>query len=167
MIAEAALNEAEAHLYGPVLGLPDLREEVARQFSAAYGGEVTAAHVGITSGCNQAFCAAIAAICTDGDEVLLPTPWYFNHKMWLDMAGVRRPCHCPPGPICCPTLSRPPPSLLSDRSRAIILVTPNNPAAWNTLPIWWHFYRLAQSRGIKLIVDETYRDFDSPHGRAA
>ena len=25
----------------------------------------------------------------EGDAVILPTPWYFNPKMWLDMAGVQ------------------------------------------------------------------------------
>ena len=66
----------------------ELRAEVATQWSAAYGASLTADNVAITSGCNQAFAAAISAIAQSGDEVLLPAPWYFNHKMWLDMAGV-------------------------------------------------------------------------------
>ena len=45
--------------------------------------------VAITAGCNQAFCAAIATLAAPGDEVMLPVPWYFNHKMWLDMSGHR------------------------------------------------------------------------------
>ncbi|HSG54700.1 MAG TPA: hypothetical protein VLA45_04530, partial [Paracoccaceae bacterium] len=51
-IAEASLTNDAAHLYGPVLGLPELRQEVATQFSSAYGGTITPAHVAITSGCN-------------------------------------------------------------------------------------------------------------------
>ncbi|MCX8508231.1 MAG: aminotransferase class I/II-fold pyridoxal phosphate-dependent enzyme, partial [Rhodobacteraceae bacterium] len=86
-LAEAALNEPAAHLYGPVLGLPDLRAEVAMHWSAAYGGEIAPQEVAITQGCNQAFCAALTALAGAGDEVILPTPWYFNHKMWIDMAG--------------------------------------------------------------------------------
>ena len=39
-IAEAALNDPGAHLYGPVLGLPELRAEVAARWSAAYGGRI-------------------------------------------------------------------------------------------------------------------------------
>ncbi|MEL6597487.1 MAG: aminotransferase class I/II-fold pyridoxal phosphate-dependent enzyme, partial [Pseudomonadota bacterium] len=87
-MAQIVLTDPNAHLYGPVLGLPELRDEVAAQFSQSYGGQISAEQVAITSGCNQAFAAAIASLCTEGDEVLLPTPWYFNHKMWLDMAGV-------------------------------------------------------------------------------
>lgn len=83
-----ALAAPETHLYGPVLGLPALREELAAQWSTHYGGQVMPSQVAITSGCNQAFAATITALCTQGDEVILPTPWYFNHKMWLDMSGV-------------------------------------------------------------------------------
>ncbi|MDG1170667.1 MAG: aminotransferase class I/II-fold pyridoxal phosphate-dependent enzyme, partial [Sulfitobacter sp.] len=83
-IADAALTRDEAHLYGPVLGMPDLRRELASQTSAHYNAQVSADQVCITSGCNQAFAAAIATLCGEGDEVILPTPWYFNHKMWLD-----------------------------------------------------------------------------------
>ena len=162
-IAEAALDTPEAHLYGPVLGLPELREEVARQFSAAYGGLIASGNVGITSGCNQAFCSALTAITGEGDEILLPTPWYFNHKMWLDMAGVKAvPLPTGPNLLPDPEVAA---SLLTDRSRAIVLVTPNNPGGVEYPPdLVMRFYQLAQSRGIKLIVDETYRDFDARTG---
>ena len=80
-IADAAINTAQAHLYGPVLGSPELRAEVAARTARLYGGIVEPAQVAITSGCNQAFNAAIMALTTEGDEVILPTPWYFNHKM--------------------------------------------------------------------------------------
>ena len=88
-MADLALNEDEVHLYGPDLGLPALRAELARKWSLAYGGEIAPEQVAITSGCNQAFAAAIAALTGEGDEVILPTPWYFNHKMWLDQSGVK------------------------------------------------------------------------------
>ena len=38
VISEAALMTPEAHLYGPVLGLPELRAEIASQWQVAYGG---------------------------------------------------------------------------------------------------------------------------------
>ena len=41
-LAEAALGNPDAHLYGPVLGLAELRAEIATQFSAAYGGTIHA-----------------------------------------------------------------------------------------------------------------------------
>ncbi|MEO0370812.1 MAG: aminotransferase [Pseudomonadota bacterium] len=163
VIAEAALNTPEAHLYGPVLGLPDLRAEIASQWQMGYGGNITAGQVAVTSGCNQAFCGTITAICGQGDEVILPTPWYFNHKMWLDMAGVATV------PLSTGTDLLPDPSaaaaLITDRTRAIVLVTPNNPGGIEyPADLVMAFYRLAQTRGIKLIIDETYRDFDARTG---
>uniref|UniRef100_UPI003B519B57 aminotransferase n=1 Tax=Roseovarius indicus TaxID=540747 RepID=UPI003B519B57 len=165
VIAEAALNQPSAHLYGPVFGLPALREEVAEQWSRAYGGEIDAAQVAITSGCNQAFCATITALCNEGDEVLLPIPWYFNHKMWLDMSGVTA-VPLPTGPELLPDPDEAE-ARLTNKTRAIVLVTPNNPGGVEyPADLVESFYRLAQARGLKLIVDETYRDFDARPGPA-
>ncbi|MEM6277688.1 MAG: aminotransferase [Pseudomonadota bacterium] len=159
----AALDDTATHLYGPVLGLPGLRAELAAQWSASYGGTVTADNVAITSGCNQAFSAAISTLCAEGDEVILPVPYYFNHRMWLDMAGVRTvPLPCGPGLV--PNAADAA-ALITDRTRAIALVSPNNPTGAEypdtTLGA---FYDLCKERGIALILDETYRDFYSSPG---
>jgi aspartate/methionine/tyrosine aminotransferase len=162
-IAEAALNDPGAHLYGPVLGLPELREEVATRWSAAYGGRIAGAEVAITSGCNQAFCAAMTTLAAPGDEVLLPTPWYFNHKMWLDMSGVRAVALSQgPGLLPDPEEAA---RLITDRTRAVVLVSPNNPGGVEyPADLVRAFRDLARERGIALILDETYRDFDARQG---
>ncbi|HDR29927.1 aminotransferase [Rhodovulum sp.] len=162
-IAEAALTDPAAHLYGPVLGLPELREEIAAQWSASYGGRIGAEQVAITQGCNQAFCAAMATLAGDGDEVILPTPWYFNHKMWLDMAGIRT-VPLPTGDSLIPEVQRAA-QLITGRTRAIVLVTPNNPAGVEyPHDLIADFLELCRRHGIALILDETYRDFHSGTG---
>ena len=160
IIAETALNNPEAHLYGPVLGLTELRAEIAAQWSSAYGGQIDPAEVAITSGCNQAFCAAIAAIAGEGDAVILPTPWYFNHKMWLDMVGIEATAlPAGAGLLPCPEAAA---SLITPRTRAIVLVTPNNPGGVEyPADLLRAFFDLAQAHGLALVVDETYRDFDA------
>ena len=160
VIAEAAMNRADAHLYGPVLGNDDLREALAADWSRAYAAEVGAGNVAITQGCNQAFCAAIASVAQAGDEVIIPVPWYFNHKMWMDMQGVRAvPLTC--GPDMVPR-AEDAAALVTDRTRAIVLVTPNNPSgAEYPAGVVGAFHDLARARGLVLILDETYRDFDS------
>ncbi|MGE4324530.1 MAG: aminotransferase [Pseudodonghicola sp.] len=164
-MAEFLLTVPQAHLYGPVLGMPELRAALAGQVSALYDGTVAPGQVAITSGCNQAFTATIAALTGEGDEVILPTPWYFNHKMWLDMAGVRT-LPLPTGDGLIPDPERAA-ALITSRTRAIVLVTPNNPSgAEYPAGILRAFYDLAQAHGVKLIVDETYRDFDSRDGAA-
>ncbi|MEO9682520.1 MAG: aminotransferase [Tateyamaria sp.] len=162
-MADAALMQDDAHLYGPVLGMPALRSALSTQMNAHYGANTRADHVCITSGCNQAFAAAMSSLCAEGDEVILPTPWYFNHKMWLDMTGV----HAVPLAASADMLPDvdAAAALITDRTRAIALVTPNNPAGVEyPADLVLSFYNLAKARGIALIVDETYRDFDSRAG---
>ena len=163
-IAEAALTNDAAHLYGPVLGLPELRAEIALQWSAAYGGTITEGQTAITQGCNQAFTAVLSTLAGSGDEVILPTPWYFNHKMWLDMQGVKA-VPLPAGPGLIPQ-AEDAARLITPRTRAIVLVSPNNPGGVEypseTLAA---FRDLARGHDLALIVDETYRDFDARTGR--
>ena len=162
-IAEAAVNNPEAHLYGPVLGLPALRAEIAAQWSAQYGGQVTESQTAITQGCNQAFCAVMSTLAAAGDEVILPTPWYFNHKMWLDMQGVKT-VPLPAGAGLIPEAEAAA-QLITPRTRAIVLVSPNNPGgAEYPAQTLAAFRDLCRARGLALIVDETYRDFDSRSG---
>ena len=162
-LADAALNDPQAHLYGPVLGLPALREEIAKQWSTSYGGVISPSQVAITQGCNQAFCTVMATLAGAGDEVILPTPWYFNHKMWLDMAAVKTVA-LDTGSTLIPSAEAAA-ALITDRTRAIVLVSPNNPGGVEypaeTLAA---FRDLCRARGLALIVDETYRDFDSRTG---
>ena len=162
-LADAALNDPQAHLYGPVLGMPALREEIAAQWSAIYGGAILPSQVAITQGCNQAFCTVMATLAGPGDEVILTTPWYFNHKMWLDMAAVTTvPLETDATLIPSAEAAA---KLITDRTRAIVLVSPNNPGGVEypaeTLTA---FRDLCRAKGVALIVDETYRDFDSRTG---
>jgi aspartate/methionine/tyrosine aminotransferase len=162
-MAEMVLNEPAAHLYGPDLGYPPLREALADNISSHYQGEVGAEQVAITAGCNQAYTAAIATLVAPGDEVILPTPWYFNHQMWLTTIGVQ------PVPLPCGPDLRPDPELaaqlITPKTRAIALVSPNNPCGVEHPPaLIQRFYALAQEFGLALILDETYRDFHGTDG---
>ncbi len=163
-MAEAALTRDDAHLYGPVLGMPALRSALSAQINGHYGANTGAENVCITSGCNQAFAAALSSLCNEGDEVILPTPWYFNHKMWLDMTGVRSVA-LSVGAGMLPDVDAAA-ALITDKTRAIALVSPNNPAGVEyPADLVLAFYELARAHGIALIVDETYRDFDSRPGQ--
>ncbi|KQT88178.1 aminotransferase [Aurantimonas sp. Leaf443] len=158
-LALAAAEPAAAR-YGPVLGDPVLRATYAGHVSARYGARVPAAHVAITAGCNQAFFAAILALAGPSEAVVLPTPWYFNHLMSLEMLGVEAralPTRAEDGFL--PTREGLA-GVLDERVRALVLVTPNNPTGAVYPPaLIEDLFELCVARGIVLVLDETYRDF--------
>jgi aspartate/methionine/tyrosine aminotransferase len=162
-LAQAALTMPEAHFYGPVLGMGELRAEIAENWGRAYSGIIAPNQVAITQGCDQAFTAVMSCLAQVGDEVILPTPWYFNHKMWLDMSGVNS-VPLSTGPDMIP-LAADCARLITPRTKAIVLVTPNNPTgAEYPAQTLRDFALLAKRHNIALVIDETYRDFDSRLG---
>lgn len=162
-MARIAIEDDTAHQYGPVLGLPDLRNEIASQWNAHYHGDITSNDVAISSGCNQAFTSVMSTLCAAGDEIILPSPWYFNHKMWAEMNNVTVAA-LETGPDLLPDLQRAA-KLITPRTRAIVLVSPNNPGgAEYPAELVTQFYALAKAHRIALVIDETYRDFDSRTG---
>lgn len=164
----AAAGSAEAAAYGPIQGDAALREVYAAHLRGLYGGGCTAGHVAITAGCNQAYFVAMMALAGRGDAVIVPTPWYFNHAMTLDMLGIEaRGLPGGPGFLPEPEAAE---ALIDGRVRAIVLVTPNNPTGAIYPPeLIARFHALCRRRGIWLVLDETYRDFlppgqGAPHG---
>ncbi|XAT60864.1 aminotransferase [Rhodobacteraceae bacterium Araon29] len=162
-LAEYVLTNPNAHLYGQILGTDELRSALAKHWSKAYSCSVAAQNIAITSGCNQAFCAVISAIAEQGDEIILPAPWYFNHKMWLDMNGVvTRPLMTKGDLLPDPQEAA---AMITRKTKAIVLVTPNNPAGIEYPDALLNeFYELAKTRKIALILDETYKDFRNQIG---
>jgi aspartate/methionine/tyrosine aminotransferase len=167
-LSRAAGDPASA-TYGPIMGEVALREAYAADLGAVYGARPDVSQVAITAGCNQAYFVAMMTLVQRGDAVLLPTPWYFNHRMTLDMLGVEPralPCRADQGFVPDPEEAA---ALIDERVRAIVLVTPNNPSGAIYPPeIIARFHALCQERGIWLVLDETYRDFlpagqDRPH----
>ena len=167
-VGRAARDDATS-VYAPILGIDPLREALAHDMGADYRASISAGEVCITAGCNQAFCATLMAIASAGDNVVIPSPWYFNHDMWLRMLGVEArnfPAFSIDSPFPSPDHAA---RLINDRTRAIILCTPNNPTGAAYPPgVLQGFFALCQSRGIALVLDETYKDFRPdpapPHG---
>lgn len=167
-LGELLLDPA-MHGYTPILGLPALRETYAAHLSSFYGARIGADEVGITSGCNQAFCLALMSIAQAGDQVILPRPHYFNHDMWMRMQGVEPvSLDFRPGSGAVPHVEDAE-KLIGPRTRAIVLISPNNPTGAVYPRATLHaFYKLAKKHGIALLLDETYKDFlpegERPHG---
>ena len=148
----------ENHLYGDVLGDIPLREEIVNLWNEEYSSSICINNVAITSGCNQAFCAAISTIATAGDSILVPVPWYFNHEMWLAIQGINIipiPCDINMLPDIETTKK-----LIDKKTKAIVMVTPNNPTGVEyPSKLVENISNLARDNNLKLIIDETYKNF--------
>lgn len=161
-LARAAASP-EATRYGPILGDADVRAAFAAEASRNYAAPIGADAIVITAGANQAFVVTMLALAKPGDRVLLPTPFYFNHKMSLDMLGIGAallPCEAASGFVPDPDAAE---RLIDPSTRAIVLVSPNNPTGAAYPPaIIARFAALARKYGLALVLDATYRDFLDP-----
>ncbi len=157
---QSAAAGSDATAYGRILGDHELVEAYAAHCSSTYGAEIAPTEIAITAGCNLAYVATIMAVARAGDSVLLPEPWYFNHEMTLRMLGLRPvPLPCRPEDGFVPDVGAAL-RLVDARTRAVVLVSPNNPTGAIYPPaVIRAFAEMAAERRLWLILDETYRDF--------
>src|SRR6056297_65063 len=84
--ARAALTRAMEHDamgYTVALGLPELRQRIARHYKELYGLDISAERVVITSGSSAGFILAFTALFDAGDRVALGAPGYPSYRQIL------------------------------------------------------------------------------------
>ena len=159
----------ENHKYGPVDGIPELRDALAEKLRRENGFEMEGRRLVVTAGGNMAFMNAMLAILDPGDEVILPSPFYFNHEMAIAMVGGRT--------VTVPTgdgFQLDPEAVrraITPRTRAVVTVSPNNPTgAVYTEGALAEVNEICQRAGVYHISDEAYEYFtygDARHFSAA
>jgi aspartate/methionine/tyrosine aminotransferase len=155
----AALGRSSTHEYNDGAGLPALVERISRKLAAENGIDASrGSRIMVTAGANMAFMHAVLATTAPGDEVILPTPFYFNHEMAVDMAGCRA--------VRVPTDDSYQlrvdaiQAAITSRTRAIVTISPNNPSgAVLSEPSLRAVNALCRERGIYHIADEPYEYF--------
>jgi len=85
--AVAACRDPKNHRYTPAGGLPELKEAIAAKTKRDSGYEVDPAQIVVTNGGKHAVFNAIAGIVDDGDEVLIPTPYWTTYPEPVRLAG--------------------------------------------------------------------------------
>jgi aspartate/methionine/tyrosine aminotransferase len=89
-IVEAAVRAAtdpKMHKYTPAAGLPELRAAIAAKTARDSGYQVTADQVLVTNGGKQAVYQTFAALLDEGDEALLPAPYWTTYPEAIALAG--------------------------------------------------------------------------------
>jgi N-succinyldiaminopimelate aminotransferase len=114
--------------YAPMRGLPALREAVADHYRLHQGLALDAGHITVTSGGTEALAAAITALVSPGDEVLLFQPLYDAYlPLVLAAGGVPRFIRLTPPDwrITEGALAE----AFTPRTRLVIFNTPHNPSS--------------------------------------
>lgn len=154
-----ALANPATHEYQEGPGLPALVARLTSKLRAENGIDVArGARVMVTAGANMAFVHAVLAITQPGDEIILNAPFYFNHEMAIEMAG------CSAVRVMTDAQYQPRPDALeraiTDRTRAIVTVTPNNPSGVVFGEgVMREINALCRDRGLYHIADEVYEYF--------
>lgn len=128
-IAEAgrrAISEGFTN-YTDNAGMPELREAIAIKLKQDNGLEYAAGQILCSNGAKQSIAQVISVLCRDGDEVLIPAPYWVSYPEMVRFAGAE--------PIAIPTRSaseyrlRPEQleEAITDRTRILMLCSPSNP----------------------------------------
>jgi aspartate/methionine/tyrosine aminotransferase len=153
------LAEPNNHKYKAVQGISPLLKVIETKLKEENKIEINHNRaIVVTAGSNMAFMNALLAITSAGDEVILNTPYYFNHEMAIMMAD----CH----PILVPTDEnyqlRPDAisQAITDKTRAVVTISPNNPTGivYSETSLR-EVNQICRDRGIYHINDETYEYF--------
>ena len=146
--------------YTPDEGLPEVREAVCNYYFRKYAVQLSPDNFCLTIGASQAFWLAMVTLCRAGDEVVVQSPYYFDHPMALDILGIRgvyTPFVEEEGGLPNPATIE---NLITARTKAILVVSPSNPTGAITSPeSIRELFEIARRHNIALILDETYNEF--------
>ncbi len=157
--AKWALDAGRTH-YGPSAGIPTLRKAVADYLTRSRGVEFTPDEIVITPGGKPVIFNTIMAIAEAGDEVVYPNPGFPIYESVIEFAGAK--------PVPMPLVEsrefrvdldqlR---SVVSDRTRLIILNSPNNPTGGVlSREDLAAIGELAVERDAWILSDEIYSEF--------
>lgn len=153
------LAHPENHKYKPVQGVAPLLSAIEAKLQADNGIEINGQNcIVVTAGSNMGFMNAVLAITDAGDEIIIQTPYYFNHEMAITIAS----CH--PVLVATDTNYQLRPKAIAqaitERTRAVVTISPNNPTgAVYSEEALWEVNQICRDRGIYHISDEAYEYF--------
>lgn len=84
--AITAIHENYSH-YSPVPGFIELREAIANKLKRDNGLDYSPQQICVSNGAKQAILNVLAAVINEGDEVLLPSPYWVSYDEMVKMMG--------------------------------------------------------------------------------
>ena len=88
-IKAAAIKAVEDNWsrYSPVAGYPALREAIVNKLKTENGLDYTAAQISVSNGAKQSVCNTVMTLVNDGDEVIIPAPYWVSYTDMVKLAG--------------------------------------------------------------------------------
>ncbi len=158
-IKDAAIAAIEGNFtrYTVVAGIPELRKAIVQRHACDFGSDYTPDETVFTTGGKLALFNAIQVLVDHGDEVILPVPYWVSFKDIIQYAGGKvvylSTEEAESFRITAEAIER----SITPRTKVIILNSPSNPAGSVVSPgDLERIVKLAQSRGIFLLLDECY-----------
>lgn len=155
--AREALNDPKNFRYSPASGLPELKKAIAEKTLRDSGVEIDPSQVVITNGGKQAVYQAFATVIDEGDDVLLPAPYWTTYPECIRLAG-GNPIEVFAGSdqhykVTVEQLE----AAYTPATKALIFVSPSNPTgAVYTEEETRAIGEWALSKGIFVLTDEIY-----------
>lgn len=84
--AKKAIDENYSH-YSPVPGYPALRNAIAGKLKRENGLDYTSSQILCSNGAKQSVCNVVMALVNDGDEVIIPAPYWVSYPQMVNLAG--------------------------------------------------------------------------------
>lgn len=73
--------------YSPVPGYPDLRKAIVDKLKNENGLEYGMNEILVSNGAKQSVCNTVMALVNDGDEVIIPAPYWVSYPQMVKLAG--------------------------------------------------------------------------------
>lgn len=156
--AKRAIDGNEHHYTAPA-GLAALREAIARHLRARFGLDYGPDEIIVTAGAQEAVMLTALGFINPGDEVLMPAPRFTSYDTAVALCGgvvVDVPTRQEDDFALVPDAVA---ARITPRTRAIVLVSPNNPTGAVTPPAMVReIARIAIARDLLVIADEIYAE---------
>lgn len=156
--------------YAPVLGVPELRQEISNYYAQVFKMNIPTSRIFATSSGTTAMHLAMTAVLDEGDEVVAVTPIWKNLLGAIELTQaktVQVPLEHKEGEGWVLDLDRMFDAVTS-KTKLLLIVTPSNPTGWVMKP---HEIKatleFARARGIWIIADEVYSRIVYEGGRSA
>ena len=145
--------------YMPSLGMPELINEI-QEYYENLGIHYHKNEIAVTTGGTEALLFAFLALTNDGDEILLPEPFYSNYLTFFTIAGTK----CVPVTTTVETgfhfTREDLEAKVTEKTKAILISNPSNPTgaclSHEELEMIADF---AREHDLFIIADEVYREF--------